>query len=114
MADHQPTTTPEPDGPPTARFPVLQAGLDLLDRLGGQFPQPELYPGAGVDKTLHPDYLGDPPTLDVEGRCTLCGFAPQYHLDRTGAGLPLREWHRIDSQRPQGFFADEPILGVQR
>lgn len=112
MAVSQPTAPIEPDGPPVNALPAL----DLMDPPGGQYPGVDLvaaFEAGRAAPAAHPDYLGESPRL-VDGRCTLCRFEPRYHLDGTGRELSLRDWHRVDAQRPNGFFADEPFSAARR
>lgn len=86
---------------------------------GGQYPQQstvvrELYPGAGADHTLDPDFLGDSPVREDDGTCSFCGDPWHEHWDREARKyIDGREWHRRDNDG-RGFYADEiPIAGAR-
>lgn len=103
MATSERTAHPGFQGPPTVPMPVLRAAVIVM----------VAFEEGASSAAAHPDYLGDAPRL-VDDACTGCGFAAAYHVDRGGQPIAVREWHRLDAQRPNGFFADEPVPGVRR
>jgi hypothetical protein len=90
MADLQPTATKErsteASAVPTGVLAVIHGTTD--------------------DPVLQPGYLGEAPVL-IDGRCSRCGLLRSQHTDRDGEQLPIREWHRQNIGRPNGFYADE-------
>jgi hypothetical protein len=138
VADHQPTV----DDQPTELTPDLRMALDLLLVLAPEVatqptnvrPIPplwkrqsrtadsaapvspvvtELFPGAGHDPALDPDFLGDPPVAETDGSCSFCGDPYGEHWDQDAEQyIDGRAWHRRDHDG-QGFYADE-IPAVQR